>query len=104
MIYYCNTCILAPNSYNIPTKVETPLYTISGRHKEPIDERLKVPAPGTYDPEKGYKFILTYSPEHTFGIKIQTNKFADTPGEFSNRDGKVKNKITSMVVQLIKII
>lgn len=72
---------LAPNSYTIPTPVKTPLYTISGRHKEPIDERLKVPAPGTYNPEKGYKFILTYSPQHTFGIKIQTDKYAETPGK-----------------------
>lgn len=79
--YYISKHILAPNSYNITTPVETPLYTISGRHKEPIDERLKVPAPGTYNPEKGYKFMLTYSPQHTFGIKIHTNKFADTPGE-----------------------
>ena len=59
--------------------MKTPLYTISGRHKEPIDERLKVPAPGAYDPEKGYKFILTYSPQHTFGIKVHTTKYVDTP-------------------------
>lgn len=71
----------APNSYNIPTPVKTPLYTISGRHKEPTDERLKVPAPGSYDPEKGYKFVLTYSPQYTFGVKIQTDKYADSPGK-----------------------
>nr|BAM20461.1 simila to CG8086 [Papilio polytes] len=69
----------APNSYNIPTTVQTPLYTISGRHKEPIDERLKVPSPGTYNPEKSYKFVLTYSPQYTFGVKIQTDKYADSP-------------------------
>lgn len=72
--------ITAPNSYNIPIPVKTPLYTISGRHKEPIDERLKVPAPGAYCPEKGNKFVLTYSPSYTFGIKIHTDKYGDTPG------------------------
>lgn len=72
--------LTAPNSYTIPTQVKTPLYTISGRHKEPIDERLKVPAPGTYDPEKGYKFVLTYSPQYTFGVKIHTDKYAESPG------------------------
>lgn len=71
----------APNTYNIPSPKQTPLYTISGRHKEPIDERLKVPAPGTYSPEKGYNYILTYSPQHSFGIKIQTNKYTETPGK-----------------------
>lgn len=61
--------------------MKTPLYTISGRHKEPIDERLKVPAPGTYNPEKGYKFVLTYSPQYTFGVKIHTDKYAESPGK-----------------------
>ncbi|CAG5055926.1 unnamed protein product [Parnassius apollo] len=69
----------APNSYNIPSPVKTPLYTISGRHKEPINERLKVPSPGTYNPEKGYKFVLTYSPQYTFGIKIHTDKYTKSP-------------------------
>lgn len=71
----------APNTYTIPNLQKTPLYTISGRHKEPIDERIKVPAPGAYNPEKGYKFVLTYSPQYTFGVKIHTDKYADTPGK-----------------------
>lgn len=47
----------------------------------PIDERIKVPAPGTYSPEKGDKFVLTYSPQYTFGIKVHTTKYAQTPGK-----------------------
>lgn len=56
--------------YNIPTalgdKKSAPAYTISGRNKEPQDERVKNPGPGTYnnvDPEN-YK---QHSPSYTIG-------------------------------------
>lgn len=51
--------ISAPNSYRIPSVLDAPVYTISGRHKLPVDDRVKVPAPGTYSPEKVYKVIKT---------------------------------------------
>lgn len=44
--------ISAPNTYRIPSVLDTPVYTMSGRHKVPVDDRSRVPAPGTYSPEK----------------------------------------------------
>lgn len=63
----------------MPSVLNTPLYTISGRHKVPIDERIKVPGPGNYSPEK---FVLTFSPKYSFGLKVHTEKFIDTPGKY----------------------
>lgn len=44
---------LAPNVYNIPhivgDKKSSPSYTISGRNKDFIDERVKNPGPGQYN-------------------------------------------------------
>lgn len=67
--------ISAPNVYNIPSILGAlkegsikgaPSYTISGRHKEPIDERTKNPGPGAYtnvDPRnhKGHSPAYTIS-------------------------------------------
>lgn len=39
--------------------LDSPVYTISGRHKVPVDDRVKVPAPGTYSPEK-VQFLIQY--------------------------------------------
>lgn len=48
----------APNVYNIPSALgvikegsikAAPCYTISGRHKELVDERVKNPGPGAYN-------------------------------------------------------
>lgn len=54
MFGYLNKLLffVAPNTYRIPSVLDTPVYTMSGRHKVPVDERTKVPAPGTYSPEK----------------------------------------------------
>lgn len=49
---------LAPNVYNIPSvlgatkegnKKAAPAFTISGRQKEPTDDRVRNPGPGTYN-------------------------------------------------------
>jgi hypothetical protein len=61
----------------MPSVLNTPLYTISGRHKVPIDDRMKVPGPGNYSPEK---LVLLCSPSYSFGIKIHTDKYGDVPG------------------------
>lgn len=50
--------ISAPNVYNIPTvlgatkegnKKAAPSFSISGRQKEPLDDRVNTPGPGTYN-------------------------------------------------------
>nr|CAH7722736.1 unnamed protein product [Callosobruchus chinensis] len=72
----------APNVYNIPSAVgdrSAPAYTISGRTKEPIDERVKNPAPGQYNnvnPES-YK---THSPAYTISGRINIPKDDNIPG------------------------
>lgn len=66
-------------------KKAAPAYTISGRHKEPLDERVKNPGPGAYnnvDPEN-YKI---HSPAYT--ISGRTNIPSDAtkipgPGVYS---------------------
>nr|CAH7722735.1 unnamed protein product [Callosobruchus chinensis] len=71
-----------PNVYNIPSAVgdrSAPAYTISGRTKEPIDERVKNPAPGQYNnvnPES-YK---THSPAYTISGRINIPKDDNIPG------------------------
>ena len=51
--------VAAPNVYNIPSvlgktlegnKKAAPAFSISGRQKEPQDERALVPGPGAYEP------------------------------------------------------
>lgn len=74
----------------MPSVLNTPLYTISGRHKIPIDDRISMPGPGNYSPEK---FVLTCSPMHSFGLKIQTEKISDTPG---------KNTTKVIIVQTLR--
>uniref|UniRef100_V5G788 Outer dense fiber protein n=1 Tax=Anoplophora glabripennis TaxID=217634 RepID=V5G788_ANOGL len=72
----------APNVYTIPSAVgdkSTPAYTISGRTKEPIDERVKNPAPGQYnnvDPEN-YK---THSPAYTISGRTNLPRDENIPG------------------------
>ncbi|KAJ8951759.1 hypothetical protein NQ318_012610 [Aromia moschata] len=72
----------APNVYTIPSAVGdkvSPAYTISGRTKEPLDERVKNPAPGQYDnvdPEH-YK---THSPAYTISGRINVPKDDTIPG------------------------
>lgn len=72
----------APNVYNIPSAVGDkvgPAYTISGRTKEPIDERVKNPAPGQYnnvDPEH-YK---AHAPSYTISGRINVPKDDKIPG------------------------
>lgn len=73
---------IAPNVYNIPSAVgdkTTPAYTISGRTKEPVDERVKNPAPGQYnnvDPEN-YK---THAPSYTISGRVNVPKDDKIPG------------------------
>ncbi|XP_074039366.1 ciliary microtubule associated protein 1A isoform X11 [Leptinotarsa decemlineata] len=77
----------APNVYNIPSAVgekSGPAYTISGRTKEPVDERVKNPAPGQYNlvnPEN-YK---THSPAYTISgrVNIPSNDNIPGPGVYS---------------------
>lgn len=57
----------------------TPAYTISGRTKEPIDERVRNPAPGQYnnvDPEH-YKI---HSPAYTISGRTNLPKDDNIPG------------------------
>lgn len=75
--------LLAPNVYNIPSvvgdKKGAPAYTISGRNKEPIDERVKNPGPGQYnnvDPEH-YKI---HSPAYTMSSRTNVAKDDTIPG------------------------
>ncbi|XP_028134726.1 outer dense fiber protein 3 isoform X5 [Diabrotica virgifera virgifera] len=72
----------APNVYNIPSAVGdrgSPAYTISGRTKELLDERVKNPAPGQYnnvDPE----FYKSHSPAYTMSGRINVPKDDKIPG------------------------
>ncbi|CAH1127285.1 unnamed protein product [Ceutorhynchus assimilis] len=73
----------APNVYNIPSvvgdKKGAPAYTISGRNKEPLDERVKNPGPGQYnnvDPEH-YK---QHSPAYTMSGRTNVPKDETIPG------------------------
>lgn len=74
--------ISAPNVYSIPSAVgdkSSPAYTISGRTKELLDERVKNPAPGQYnnvDPEH-YK---THAPAYTMSIRTNASKDDNIPG------------------------
>lgn len=75
--------ILAPNVYNIPSvvgdKKSAPSYTISGRTKEPIDERVKNPGPGQYNsinPES----VKQHSPAYTISGRTNIPVDSSTPG------------------------
>lgn len=73
---------LAPNVYNIPSAVGdkgAPAYTISGRTKEPLDERVKNPAPGQYNnvfPD----FYKSNSPAYTMSGRVDLPKDDNIPG------------------------
>jgi hypothetical protein len=68
--------------YNIPPAVgdkKAPAYTISGRNKEPVDERVKNPGPGQYNnvnPEN-YK---AHSPAYTISGRTNIPVDSSTPG------------------------
>ncbi|XP_068083198.1 ciliary microtubule associated protein 1A isoform X1 [Anabrus simplex] len=69
----------APNVYNIPTaigatkegnKKQAPAFTISGRQKEQLDDRVLTPGPGTYNDAKpdNYK---SKSPAYSISSRFQ---------------------------------
>ncbi|XP_066245107.1 ciliary microtubule associated protein 1A-like isoform X4 [Euwallacea similis] len=72
----------APNVYHIRSVVGergSPAYTISGRNKELLDERIKNPGPGQYsnvDPE----FYKTHSPAYTISGRTNIPKDDKIPG------------------------
>lgn len=87
-------CFLAPNVYNIPHLVgdrkSAPSYTISGRNKDVIDERVKNPGPGQYNyvnPES-YK---QHSPAYTIGGRfLLPSDTTQIPGPGVYRPEKVR--------------
>jgi len=76
-----------------------PAYTISGRNKEPLDERVKNPGPGQYnnvDPEN-YK---QHSPAYTISGRTNIPKDDHIPGPGVYSPEKVFN--FCQVVWIIK--
>lgn len=84
----------APNVYNIPSvlgapkegnKRAAPAYTISGRQKEPLDERVKNPGPGAYknvDPENYKTHSPAYSISARYNLPSDSTKIPG-PGVYS---------------------
>nr|CAD7394203.1 unnamed protein product [Timema cristinae] len=69
----------APNVYNIPgvlgqtregNKKQAPSFTISGRQKEHLDDRVLTPGPGTYDSAKS-EFTKSRSPAYSISSRYQ---------------------------------
>ncbi|CAG2055957.1 unnamed protein product [Timema podura] len=72
-------CPTAPNVYNIPgvlgqtregNKKQAPSFTISGRQKEHLDDRVLTPGPGTYDSAKS-EFTKSRSPAYSISSRYQ---------------------------------
>nr|CAD7405479.1 unnamed protein product [Timema poppensis] len=72
-------CPTAPNVYNIPgvlgqtregNKKQAPSFTISGRQKETLDDRVLTPGPGTYDSAKS-EFTKSRSPAYSISSRYQ---------------------------------
>lgn len=69
----------APNVYNIPAvmghckegnRKQAPSYTMSGRQKEPSDDRLLTPGPGTYNQGKADNY-MSRSPAYSMRSRHQ---------------------------------
>lgn len=78
----------------------SPAYTISGRNKEPLDERVKNPGPGQYnnvDPEN-YK---QHSPAYTISGRTNIPKDDHIPGPGVYSPEKVFN--FCLVAGIIKL-
>lgn len=80
--------------YNIPSALgapregsikAAPSYTISGRHKDPVDERVKNPGPGAYnnvDPENYKQHSPAYSISVRYNLPSDSTKVPG-PGVYS---------------------
>ncbi|CAH1394214.1 unnamed protein product [Nezara viridula] len=75
-----------PNVYKIPGVVggHGPAYSLSGRTKEPTDDRLLTPGPGSYN--SSTELILPKSPAYSVAPRIQpptSNLIKPGPGSYS---------------------
>ncbi|CAH0560735.1 unnamed protein product [Brassicogethes aeneus] len=69
-----------PNVYQIPSVVCAPAYTISGRNKEPIDERVKNPGPGQYNNVDPESYKAEHSPAYTISGRTNIPRDDSIPG------------------------
>lgn len=66
-------------------KRSAPAYTISGRNKEPLDERVKNPGPGQYNGVDPESYKARHSPAYTISgrTNIPTDDTTPGPGVYS---------------------
>ncbi|KAJ9585227.1 hypothetical protein L9F63_002990, partial [Diploptera punctata] len=71
--------LAAPNVYNIPTvlgqtkegnKKQAPAFTISGRQKDQVDDRILTPGPGTYNDAKAENYKVK-APAYSISSRYQ---------------------------------
>uniref|UniRef100_A0A0A9Y3G6 Outer dense fiber protein 3 n=1 Tax=Lygus hesperus TaxID=30085 RepID=A0A0A9Y3G6_LYGHE len=84
----------APNTYKIPgvlgatkegNKASAPAFSLAGRSKEPTDDRVNVPGPGTYN-GAATEAILPKSPAYSVSSRLNqptSNLIKPGPGSYS---------------------
>lgn len=91
--------ISAPNVYNVPSVLgsvkegnrrQAPSFTISGRTKEPVDERVLTPGPGAYNNASPDQYKTRRSPSYSISSRhVIPSDATQKPGPGAHSPEKV---------------